>query len=223
MITIKKNKLNLVFGSTDSAKTTLIINEVTNEYLSDDSNEILFFTPDTEAHHIEKKFHCLINDVDMSSVKHDRKTLKPIDLVLPKGLQVIDNCRDFDSIRQNLREFSLGGKPSLVVIDNINQINFGIKLPYKEKISKMFEILSELAQNDKLTILASFYMLKSANWEENDSFTKNDEDLGGLVLIQREDKIVNIFDENSGNSYNLKINNKNLKLENRNLPAPIMN
>jgi len=223
MITIKKNKLNLVFGSTDSAKTTLIINEVTNEYLSDDSNEILFFRPDTEAHHIEKKFHCLINDVDMSSVKHDRKTLKPIDLVLPKGLQVIDNCRDFDSIRQNLREFSLGGKPSLVVIDNINQINFGIKLPYKEKISKMFEILSELAQNDKLTILASFYMLKSANWEENDSFTKNDEDLGGLVLIQREDKIVNIFDENSGNSYNLKINNKNLKLENRNLPAPIMN
>lgn len=223
MITIKENKLNLVFGDVDSAKTTLIINEIIDNI--DDEKEVLFFTPDTKDHHIEKKIHCLVNDVDMASVKHDRKTLKPTNLVLPNGLQVIGECRDFEDIKRTIREFKLAGRPDLIVIDNINQVNFGIKLPYKERISKIFTILSDLAENEKLTILASFYMLKSANWDHDDDFTENDEKLGSLVLVQRNDKIVEVFDESSGNVLKFNIDPRNLKLVDykKNLPTHLMN
>ncbi|CAG7580699.1 MAG: putative replicative DNA helicase [uncultured marine phage] len=214
MITLKENKLNLIVGHVDSAKTTLIINTVVDYIQEDEEKEVLFFSPDTKYHHIDKKIHCLVNDVDLSSVKHDKKTLKPTGLTLPKGLLVFDDCKEYDSIKQNIREFTKGGKPSLIILDNINQIDFGFKgLPYKEKISKIFDTLCELADKEGVTILASFYMLKIANWEDDMDFSSNDENLGSMVLVQREDRVVDVFDEEVSTSFKYTINPRNLKLE----------
>lgn len=212
MITIKENKFNLILGKVDSAKTTLIINQLNDQgYFKDDKN-VLFFTPDTKAHHIEKKIHSLVNDVDISSIKHDRKTLEPVDLNLPKGLQVVDDCREYDNIKRTIREYTLGSKPDLIIIDNINQINFGIKLPYKERVAKILTILSDLSISEEVTILGSFYMMESANWIEGDDFSDNDDKLGGLVLVERKDKTVEIYDESTEEVYEYTIDPRNLKL-----------
>lgn len=210
MITIKENKLNLILGKVDSAKTTLIINQMNEQGYFENDKNVIFFSPDTKAHHIEKKIHSLVNDVDISSVKHDRKTLEPIDLNLPKGLQVIDDCREYDNIKRTIREYSMGSKIDLIIIDNINQINFGIKLPYKEKIKKILDILSDLSE--EVSILGSFYMMESANWLEDENFSNDDEKLGGLVLVERKDKIVEIFDDLSEEVYKYTIDPRNLKL-----------
>jgi len=211
MITIEKNKLNLIFGDVDSAKTTVILNTLT-EYLKGE-NEVLLFSPCTKSYHIEKKLHCLVNDVDWVSVKHDRTSLKPIGLSLPSNLKVIDDCRVFNDIKGTIREVSRSSNLSLIVIDNINQMDFNLNLPYKERISKTLEILNEFAGDIGVSILGSFSLLKIANWNDVESFTSNDVNLGSMIYVDRSDRVVNIFDESVDTAFKYTISPKNMKLE----------
>lgn len=205
MIEIKEGKLNLVFGDVNSAKTTLMLNKVID--LLNRGKKILYFSPDTKAHHIEKKIHCLTEDIDLSSVKIDPKTLKPIDITKHTNIKVIDNCRNFiEDIMDEI--YKKENKDAIIIIDNLNQIDFKIDLDYNEKISKIFSNLNDLNR----TIIASFYLIKIADWTETDQFTDNDEKLGTINLIERKDKTVEIFDTCNNNTFKYKIAPRNLKL-----------
>lgn len=207
-INIKENKLNLIFGEVNSAKTTVIVNKVVE--LLKEGKEVLFFSPDTSSHHIEKKVYCLMEDIDTSSIKINNKTLKPDNIKVPKNLEVVDNCRNFeDDIYDKLLKDE--NKNKIIIIDNINQIDFDLNLEYEEKISKIFSNLNDTNR----TIIGSFYLIQIADWTEEENFTDNDEKLGSISLVERKDDMVDIYKTDSEDSSSFKISHRNLFLESK--------
>lgn len=205
MIEIKEGRLNLVFGDVNSAKTTLMLNKVSE--LLKEGKKVLYFSPDTKGYHIRKKIYCLMEDIDLSSVKIDSKTLEPIGIVVPDNLKVIDNCRDF--VEDIMDEIHKEDKDTFIFIDNVNQIDFKIDLPYNDKVSKIFSSLNDLGN----TIIASFYLIKIADWTQSENFTDDDDKLGSINLIERDDNKVELFDTWSNTTLKYKIIPRNLELK----------
>jgi hypothetical protein len=61
--------------------------------------------------------------------------------------------------------------------------------------------------------VASFYLIKIADWTQGENFTDDDEQLGSINLVERKDKVVELFDTGTNNTINLKIDPRNLLLK----------
>lgn len=164
---MKKNKLNMIFGNSDSFKTIFILNKI-KTLIKEEDKKVAFITIDNENDMIEKTFHCIYNEMAVDTVKLNHKTFKPVGLKIPDNFYSIDWVKKFESLENNINKmFESDTKPDYIFIDNLNLID--IKNDnYNHKLELIFNKLNELAEKNKVTIVGTFNVLKISDYDIDD-------------------------------------------------------
>jgi len=165
MITAVNKKFNLITSPLSGGKTITLLN-MANKSL-DDKGIVVIVTLDNNVTLIKKSIHCLYNDANLISIKHESDDKTPIGLELPNNLSIIDGVYDIESIQANIRELTLGDKPSIILIDTINFItNFSDK-SYKEKMESIFLELDGMAQRFDCPVVGTMTVLGVSDFKED--------------------------------------------------------
>ena len=179
MITLEKNKLNVVVGPVSSGKTTIMLNQACE--LVKIGYNVLFVSNDMSAISLSRFFHCLYNDISFTEIKYD-KDMVPTGLVLPPNIQFVEQCEVLSDFIMTHHEMNRTGRYDYIFIDSVNYFTDDRDKPYLTKLKNNISFLNSFVGEKEVTITASVNILDISDIKHLELLPDN---IGNVIVTKK--------------------------------------